>query len=101
MLLASGGARASAMRGRGDFAMDEDGRLVAARRAPDGAVCIHRRLDRASAHVRRRAAGPFSINQLWDTAIDNGALFGIRLDGLWMHVGTPEALERGGKVDRE
>ena len=36
--------------------------------------------------------GPFSLNKLWDTAIENGRLFGIRLDGLWMHVGTPEAL---------
>ena len=47
------------------------------------------------AHPRMFAGapqGPFSINQLWDTAIDNGRLFGIRLDGLWMHVGTPEAL---------
>jgi len=27
-----------------------------------------------------------------DTAIDSGRMYGIRLDGLWMHVGTPEAL---------
>lgn len=36
--------------------------------------------------------GPFSINRLWDAAIERGRLYGIRLDGLWMHVGTPEAL---------
>ena len=32
------------------------------------------------------------LNRLWDVAINEGRLFGIRLDGLWMHVGTPEAL---------
>jgi MurNAc alpha-1-phosphate uridylyltransferase len=35
----------------------------------------------------------FSLNDLWNAAIENGRLFGIRLDGLWMHVGTPEALK--------
>src|SRR5690606_28994377 len=36
--------------------------------------------------------GPFSINKLWDDSIERGRLYGIRLDGWWMHVGTPEAL---------
>jgi MurNAc alpha-1-phosphate uridylyltransferase len=36
--------------------------------------------------------GRFSLNKLWDEAIDKGRLFGVRLEGLWMHVGTPEAL---------
>jgi len=47
------------------------------------------------AHPRMFAnapAGRFSLNKLWDEAIDKGRLFGIRLEGLWMHVGTPEAL---------
>jgi MurNAc alpha-1-phosphate uridylyltransferase len=37
--------------------------------------------------------GKFSINPLWDRAIDKGRLFGIRLDGVWIHVGSPQALE--------
>ena len=37
--------------------------------------------------------GAFSLKKLWDTAIEKGRLYGIRLDGLWMHVGTPEALK--------
>lgn len=36
--------------------------------------------------------GPFSINTLWDASIARGRLYGIRLDGWWMHVGTPDAL---------
>jgi N-acetyl-alpha-D-muramate 1-phosphate uridylyltransferase len=36
--------------------------------------------------------GPFSILKLWDEAEAAGRLAAIQLDGLWMHVGTPEAL---------
>jgi MurNAc alpha-1-phosphate uridylyltransferase len=36
--------------------------------------------------------GAFSLNLLWDRALAKGRLFGMRLDGHWMHVGTPEAL---------
>lgn len=36
--------------------------------------------------------GPFSLNLLFDRAIETGRLYGLRLDGLWMHVGTPEAV---------
>jgi MurNAc alpha-1-phosphate uridylyltransferase len=36
--------------------------------------------------------GKFSLNRLWDRALANGRLYGMRLDGHWMHVGTPEAL---------
>jgi MurNAc alpha-1-phosphate uridylyltransferase len=37
--------------------------------------------------------GRFSLNLLWDRSLQAGRLFGIRLDGCWMHVGTPEALK--------
>lgn len=36
--------------------------------------------------------GPFSLNVLWDRALAKNRLYGVRLDGRWMHVGTPEAL---------
>ncbi len=36
--------------------------------------------------------GAFSLNLLWDRALAKGRLYGMRLDGRWMHVGTPEAL---------
>ena len=55
MLLASG-ATSLGYDGHGDFAMGTDGRLTRRRRAADGAVRVHRRIDRASAPVRRRAA---------------------------------------------
>ena len=37
--------------------------------------------------------GPFSLNVLWDEALAKGRLYGVPLDGRWMHVGTPQSLE--------
>jgi MurNAc alpha-1-phosphate uridylyltransferase len=36
--------------------------------------------------------GPFSLNLLFDRAIASGRLYGMRLDGEWLHVGTPESI---------
>jgi MurNAc alpha-1-phosphate uridylyltransferase len=41
--------------------------------------------------------GRFSLNALWDRAIERGRLYGVRLDGMWMHVGTPEAVQEAEK----
>lgn len=78
--------------GKGDFAMAPDGRL--SRRgerqvvpfAFAGVSLCEARLFEGS------PAGPFSLNRLWDGALTKGSLYGVRLDGHWMHVGTPEAL---------
>lgn len=77
--------------GRGDFMMDTLGHLV--RRQPQrvtpfawpGVQIIHPRL------IERGDGDVFSTNRLWDIAIEQGRLFGIRLDGKWMHIGTPDA----------
>jgi MurNAc alpha-1-phosphate uridylyltransferase len=37
-------------------------------------------------------AGAFSLTRLFDDAREKGRLFGLRLEGVWMHVGTPEAV---------
>ena len=78
--------------GKGDFSMAQDGRL--ARRgerqivpfAFAGVSLCDERLFADSPE------GPFSLNLLWDRALEKGRLYGMRLDGRWMHVGTPEAL---------
>jgi N-acetyl-alpha-D-muramate 1-phosphate uridylyltransferase len=79
--------------GRGDFTMAPDGRLK-------------RRLERevvpfvyAGAAVLSPSlfagapAGAFSLNRMFDRAIETGRLFGLRLEGTWMHVGTPAAIQ--------
>ena len=38
------------------------------------------------------APGPSSMSPLFDRAIERQRLYGLRLEGLWMHVGTPEAV---------
>lgn len=78
--------------GDGDFLMDTNGQL--SRRA-EGAIAP---FVFAGVSIANRAmfegtsAEPFSLNKLWDKAIENDRLFGIRHDGIWMHVGDPKAL---------
>jgi MurNAc alpha-1-phosphate uridylyltransferase len=78
--------------GRGDFEMADNGllkRREEQRVAPfvwTGVQIIHPRLFEGSPE------GAFSTNMLWDRAIEAERLYGIRLDGTWMHVGTPEGL---------
>jgi MurNAc alpha-1-phosphate uridylyltransferase len=92
MLLASA-ATSLGYDGQGDFVMGNDGRLIRRgerQMAPfvfTGVSIAHPRMFEGAPQ------GAFSLNAPWDTAIEKGRLFGIRLDGLWMHVGTPEALK--------
>jgi MurNAc alpha-1-phosphate uridylyltransferase len=36
--------------------------------------------------------GAFSLTKMFDRAEDEGRLYGLRMDGVWMHVGTPDAI---------
>ena len=36
--------------------------------------------------------GEFSLTEIFDAANEQERLFGLRLDGVWMHVGTPDAV---------
>ena len=78
--------------GRGDFMMEEDGRLARRGEQPvapfvfAGVCIVHPRL------FDDAPDGKFSMNLLWDRAIEAERLFGLRHDGLWMHVGTPDSL---------
>jgi N-acetyl-alpha-D-muramate 1-phosphate uridylyltransferase len=78
--------------GKGDFNITPDGRLTrrdSGTTAPyvfAGVSIIHPSM------FKGEAERPFSLNKVWDRAIAADRLYGIVLDGLWMHVGTPEAL---------
>jgi MurNAc alpha-1-phosphate uridylyltransferase len=37
-------------------------------------------------------SGEFSLTRIFDAANEKERLFGLRLDGVWMHVGTPDAV---------
>jgi MurNAc alpha-1-phosphate uridylyltransferase len=78
--------------GKGDFAMAPDGRLT---RRGERQVVPFAFAGVSLCDERLFADSPdgaFSLNLLWDRALAKGRLYGIRLDGRWMHVGTPEAL---------
>ena len=78
--------------GRGDFAMAPDGRLR--RRAERevapfvfaGAAIL------APALFKDAPQGEFPLTDLFESAAEAGRLYGLRLEGLWMHVGTPDAI---------
>jgi N-acetyl-alpha-D-muramate 1-phosphate uridylyltransferase len=79
--------------GRGDFAFESGGRIRRRRVEQEivpfvftGVSIAHPRLFDGSPD------GPFSLNVVWSKAIAAGRAYGVRMDGIWMHVGTPEAL---------
>jgi N-acetyl-alpha-D-muramate 1-phosphate uridylyltransferase len=78
--------------GRGDFAMAPDGRL---RRRTEREVApfVYAGVAILSpALFADVPGGAFSLNVLFDRAIDAGRFYGLRLEGVWMHVGTPDAI---------
>ena len=78
--------------GRGDFAFAADGRLR--RRAERevapfvfaGAAIL------SPALFADAPQGEFPLPLLFDRVAEAGRLHGVRLEGLWMHVGTPDAI---------
>ena len=78
--------------GRGDYAMLPDGALRKRREnhvvpfVYAGAAII------SPAIFAQAPAGEFSLTKMFDCANALERLFGLRLDGLWMHVGTPDAV---------
>lgn len=78
--------------GRGDFGMASDGRL---QRRPEREVApfVYAGVAVLSPALFADApSGAFSLNLLFDRAIEAGRLHGLRLEGVWMHVGTPDAI---------
>lgn len=93
LLLVAPAATSLGYEGLGDFRMEADGRLV--RRAErEVAPFIY-----AGVAILQPALfadtpdGAFSLNLLFDRALAKGRLHGVRLDGQWLHVGTPQGLK--------
>jgi N-acetyl-alpha-D-muramate 1-phosphate uridylyltransferase len=84
--------------GNGDFHMGPDGLLKRRREreitpfAFTGTSIAHPRM------FKNAPKGKFSLNRLWDTSIEAGRLYGIRQDGLWMHIGSPDALSQAERL---
>ena len=78
--------------GRGDFSMAADGRLRR-RNERDVVPFVYAGIAILSPALFKDApTGAFALTRLFDRAIEQERLFGLRLEGVWMHVGTPEAV---------
>jgi MurNAc alpha-1-phosphate uridylyltransferase len=92
LLLVAPTAASTGYDGIGDFQMDAEGRLrrrVEREVAPfvyAGVAILKPEL------FADTPDGPFSLNLIFNRAAAAGRLHGLRLDGLWLHVGTPEAI---------
>ncbi len=81
--------------GRGDFAVGEDGRLERFGDAGEATVYTGAQILDPGA-LRAMPQGRWSLNVLWDRAIEKGRLYGASLtDGQWVDAGTPEGLKAG------
>src|SRR3954471_6717089 len=78
--------------GRGDYAMLADGALRK-RREHQVVPFVYAGAAIMSPSVFAGApSGEFSLTKIFDRANAQERLFGLRLDGMWMHVGTPDAV---------
>ncbi|ESR25999.1 nucleotidyltransferase family protein [Lutibaculum baratangense] len=87
--------------GTGDFLMTPEGRL---RRRPERTLApfVYTGLGIISPRLLSEAPdGAFSLNLSFDAAIERERLFGLRMDGPWMHVGTPDAIAEAERVFEE
>jgi len=78
--------------GRGDFAMSPDGRLAWRGEREVVPFVYAGAAILSPAMFADAPAGAFSLNRLFERAIEAGRLYGSRLEGTWMHVGTPAAV---------
>jgi MurNAc alpha-1-phosphate uridylyltransferase len=87
--------------GSGDYAMAADG-ILRKRREREVVPFVY-----AGAAILTPALfagapeGEFSLVRMFDKAEADGRLFGLRLDGTWMHVGTPDAIALAEDAIRE
>ncbi len=87
----------SVTKGVGDYNMDEDGRLT---RTADGSgqyMFTGIRITKPSV-LDNTPTGAFSFLKCMDNAQEAGTLYGIKHQGKWHHISTPDDLEAVNKV---
>lgn len=78
---------------RGDFTMEADGRIEWREPrsvAPFMYTGVQIIKPQLFADINEQA---FSTTRVWRTLTEQGRAYGLRHDGIWMHVGTPQALD--------
>lgn len=74
-----------------DFLLAADGRLARSKGVPEGLIYAGAAIVHPRIFVGAEAA-PHSLNLYFDRAIAEGRLYGLKLDGHWITVGTPDAI---------
>ncbi|MHB2167268.1 nucleotidyltransferase family protein [Alsobacter sp. R-9] len=91
LMLVAAASTASGYEGIGDYLMDPAGRLT--RRAERQVVpFVYAGVIIIKPELFADTPDVFSLNLLFDRAQAAGRLYGLRLDGQWLHVGTPDAI---------
>ena len=92
LLLMAPTANSIGYSGRGDFAMTPDGTLRK-RKELEVVPFVYAGVAILSPHLFADAPdGEFPLTDIFDRVGEQGRLFGLRMEGVWMHVGTPEAI---------
>jgi MurNAc alpha-1-phosphate uridylyltransferase len=78
--------------GNGDYAMLPDGALRKRREHQVVPFVYAGAAIMSPALFAGAPSGEFSLTKMFDAANEQERLFGLRLDGVWMHVGTPDAV---------
>ena len=92
LLLLASTATSIGYAGRGDYAMTPDGRLTPRGERDVVPFVFAGAAILAPALFRGAPTGAFPLTKLFDRAAEAGWLHGLRLEGVWMHVGTPDAV---------
>jgi N-acetyl-alpha-D-muramate 1-phosphate uridylyltransferase len=98
LLMLALGSASVGYSGRGDFSLDSEGRIRRRREQEvvpfvyTGVQIVHPRL------FADAPDGVFSMNAMWNRAMLQGRASGVRMDGLWLHVGTPEDLGEAERI---
>jgi MurNAc alpha-1-phosphate uridylyltransferase len=91
LLMLADPADATGHSGGTDFLLAPDGRLVRSKGAAEGLVYAGAFIVRPEIFAGAKAE-PHSLNLYFDRAIAAGRLFGQRMRGAWITVGTPNAI---------
>jgi MurNAc alpha-1-phosphate uridylyltransferase len=93
LMLVASTATSIGYEGRGDMVMDATG-LLRRRREREITPFVYAGVAVVKPELLADTPdGSFSANLLYDRAIEAGRLYGLRLDGQWLHVGTPDSVK--------
>ncbi|OAP38840.1 mannose-1-phosphate guanylyltransferase [Sinorhizobium glycinis] len=86
--------------GKKDFSLSEDGRLTRYEEGLENPVVYAGAIAMDSRLFADAPTEAFNLNIYFDRAIAGKRLFGLMLEGQWMTVGTPDAIEEAEAVVR-